>query len=339
MAGDLKKDVELEEKDEDLELKKGAGKKSDSEEQDDEGEEHVEDKRVNEDAEEAAELEAAENEADRDKIRERRRDERKLKKARRREAEARTKEELSAAHNRIRDLEGRLANLETRGAQGELAQVDAAIKQGQSLLNQARTARLDAQKNGDWEKAEQLDDQIYKARRYIDDMTALKKQAESEGTKGQPANGAMATLANKWITDNSSWYQPKGRDEDSRIARAISDGLVEDGFDPATQRYWDELSKRVAKKLPHVGSGDEDDEAQDDDPPARERSKPRGVGSTGNRSNGGGAPQQGDFHLSKQRREALIEAGVRPGTKEYKEWVDYYKKWDKDQAAEQRGAA
>ncbi len=337
MAGDLKKDAELEVEDKKAPPKEGSDDKSAPEEH---GEE-TEDKRVTEERDEAAELEAAEDDAEREKIRERRREERRFKKARRHNAEVRTKGELAAAQTRIRELENRLSNLETRGTQGELAQVDAAIRQGQDLLNQARRARLDAQREGNWERAELLDDQIYKARRYVEDMASFKKKAEQESAAPQPMNSAMASLANSWIEENSSWYQPKGRDEDSRITRAISDGLVEDGFDPATPRYWDELTSRVKGRLPHRfeskrrslddddRDGDRDRNNDRDDDDREERSRPRSVGGSGRRSTGSSS-QAGDFRLSRERVEALKEAGYQPGTKEYKSMIDDYKRWDRE---------
>ena len=58
----------------------------------------------------------------------------------------------------------------------------------------------------------------------------------------------VTSFAREWLTANP-WYDPNGRDEDSRITKAIDDGLVAQGYDPKTPDYWHELTRRVSTRI------------------------------------------------------------------------------------------
>jgi hypothetical protein len=107
-------------------------------------------------------------------------------------------------------------------------------------------------------------------------------------------------LANDFLTTHKEWYDPQGRNEESAIVLAIDQGLVRDGYDPASEDYWDELKNRAARRLPErFGKS-----AQKTDREAR-----------GGPAVGSGrehAPQstRKEIHISPERKQALIEAGV-----------------------------
>ena len=47
-----------------------------------------------------------------------------------------------------------------------------------------------------------------------------------------------------------NWYDPTGRDLDSKIVQAIDADVAQAGFDPTTPEYWEELEDRVRERLP-----------------------------------------------------------------------------------------
>jgi hypothetical protein len=60
--------------------------------------------------------------------------------------------------------------------------------------------------------------------------------------------------AGDWLSKNS-WYDPSGKDTDSRIAKIIDSDLAGEGWDPADPEYWDELDNRLKERLPHRYTG------------------------------------------------------------------------------------
>lgn len=64
-------------------------------------------------------------------------------------------------------------------------------------------------------------------------------------------NPVVADLARDFATKHS-WIDTQRRgDQDSRIAMAIDDQVMADGFDPADRDYWDEFEDRLRTTLPH----------------------------------------------------------------------------------------
>jgi hypothetical protein len=70
--------------------------------------------------------------------------------------------------------------------------------------------------------------------------------------------------AQSFMVDND-WWDPLGRDNDSKTVLTIDAALVNEGFDPTSKDYWDELRERVEKELPlHFDAEDEEDDDDDD---------------------------------------------------------------------------
>ncbi len=92
---------------------------------------------------------------------------------------------------------------------------------------------------------------------------------------------------------------------DSRLTLTIDTAMAEEGWDPKTPEYWDELSARVKKVLPH--------RAKDDSITSRKqsnesrRSTVSGSGRDSSSSTGG---QGEDYQVSSARVQALKDAGM-----------------------------
>lgn len=300
-----------------------------------------------------------------------RREARRAKKARQREARQREQQELAAARREIADLKARVGNVETRGVQSEIALLKQKQTEVDNVISHLREKKREAQTAGNWDDVDKIDDQLYKARRGSEMLTAYVKRAESIGSDGQgtgsarPAatatrpDAAVQSAANAWMSKRS-WYNPEGGDEDSDILFGIEARLSQSGMDPRNQEYWDELDKRAAKYLPHRyrndSAGDDDDEGQDEDtggdsthdrqpavrstPAANGRPRHGGSGGGGNGSGrpAGAAGGKGSFYLSPGRKSAMVESGLSEGSAEWKKQVDAYRRYDAD-PARKRGAA
>ena len=47
------------------------------------------------------------------------------------------------------------------------------------------------------------------------------------------------------------WIGQRGAEVDSRVVKALDDAVFNEGFDPATPEYWDELADRIGAYIPH----------------------------------------------------------------------------------------
>jgi len=111
--------------------------------------------------------------------------------------------------------------------------------------------------------------------------------------------------------------------------------MVRDGWDPRAPEYYDELDKRIARRLPHLaqkGNGELDPDEEDLGGKGKEERKP-----TGPRFRVGGQERllkSNEVHISRERREAMVEAGVWEDPILRKKYLKRYAEYDRDHAAD-----
>jgi hypothetical protein len=109
--------------------------------------------------------------------------------------------------------------------------------------------------------------------------------------------------ANNWM-QNNQWYDPNGKDPDSKVALTIDQAMAEEGWNPKTPQYWEELDNRLQKYLPHRYTGDTDEK------PIR-NSRPRNVvTSSGRESSSSSAIGKNQFALTRDQVQAMKDAGM-----------------------------
>jgi hypothetical protein len=123
--------------------------------------------------------------------------------------------------------------------------------------------------------------------------------------------------AREFIKENP-WYDAQGRDEESAIVLAIDTALAKDGFNPQTEEYWDELRARSARRLP--------ERFGKESPQSR---SPRGGPAISSGRDNGSSSTSGEFFLSRERKQALIEAGVWDDKKLRDKYARRYMEYDK----------
>jgi hypothetical protein len=106
--------------------------------------------------------------------------------------------------------------------------------------------------------------------------------------------------ASNWMAENA-WYDPHGRDPDSKIALTIDNTLAEEGYNPQTEEYWDELTNRLQKYLPHRYTNDTN---------AKTYSKPRSVVTGSGRENATSSGGKNTFTLNPDQVRAMKDAGM-----------------------------
>lgn len=96
---------------------------------------------------------------------------------------------------------------------------------------------------------------------------------DSDARRAPPKNEYLED----WLDGHSDWFGKRGFERQTRLANRIDKEVFDDGFDPGTEEYFDELNNRLREKAPEIfdepgGSAD----GRESDPPPRRRQAPVG---------------------------------------------------------------
>lgn len=131
----------------------------------------------------------------------------------------------------------------------------------------------------------------------------------------------VTNYAQEWLQANP-WYDPNGRDEDSAITKAIDNALAAEGWDPRSEAYWHELTRRVAARI-----------ADDDDAPARRDAAPkRKAPPIGGGREHAPASTRKEIYVTPERKQAMIDAGVWDDPVARNRYLKAYQAYDKQSA-------
>lgn len=268
------------------------------------------------------------SEEERKKVRERRREERKLRKERKEAAER----ELALLRREVQELREKQTNTERRATSTEFQRIEAGINDSLSQMEEAKRLAAQALKEQNGEAHAEAMEAYYEARSRAEYLNRMKHGflQQQEREQAQPKVDPMvASHARSWMAKNT-WYDPRGGDEDSKIALAVDESMAAQGFDPRTPQYWDEFNKRLAKRLPHRVKLDKEDADDLDDDIDDRPSRTQGSGRER------AAPGKTTYKLSAARVAAMKEAGVWDDPKERAKYIKRYMDYDKE--ASQKGA-
>lgn len=247
----------------------------------------------------------SEDDPEREAIRAARREERRLKKQLHREKARESNHLITALRRQNQELAERLAKVEKSTTGAEMARMEKAIEDAQVQEEYAKMKLQEAIANQDGQGAVQAQDMLYQARSKRESLQHYKANAEKQFTQPKQninvPDPMVQKLAVEWMQKNS-WYDPHARDVDSRVAKSIDETLTEEGYDPATPDYWDELDERLKKYVPHRYN-------QDNDKSSFRNQRPRSVvTSSGREASSGGKATE--FRIAPERVAAMKEAGM-----------------------------
>jgi hypothetical protein len=239
--------------------------------------------------------------AEREKIREARREERKLKKQLHREKAKESSSLINALRKQNEALANRLAAVEKKTSGAELARVDKAIEDAGVEVEYAKMKLTEAVGSGDGQGVTRAQEMWYEAKRKLESLQSVKQNATRQMAQAPQQNiqvpdPMVQKMAADWMEDNP-WYDPHGGNEESQMAQIIDKRLTEEGFDPSTEDYWDELSDRMARFVPRQSAQ------------TQSRAKPRSVMTSSGRESTA-TTKSNEFRLSPERVAALKEAGA-----------------------------
>jgi hypothetical protein len=292
-------------------------KKVESHDDDDHDEDDEEARNEAEDDEVAEE--EGETEEEREAIREQRREERRLKKELKRQREISSKNKITALERRNAELAERLAKVENTAVSYQFAQLDKSIEDENTRVEYAKLKLLQATQASDANAQVEYLEQLTEAKQRLQQAQHYKKQqvdaakAPKQNVPNQSTN-EVQQLATRWLKKNS-WFDPQARDTDSKIAKVIDSELVADGWDPVDSEYWEELDNRLQSRLPHRYAN---------------KSVKRSAGPTASsRVANATAQKPGTITLSRERVQAIKDAGAWDDTERRNKMIRAYAQYDR----------
>ena len=285
----------------------------DSDQDDDEPVEAAEGGEVDSDPEETDE--------DRAKIREARREERRLKKELSKQRDATSRNKISALERRNAELAERLIKLENTAASYQFAQIDKAIEDEATRVEYAKMKMLQAAQENDAAGQVEYLEQLTDAKQRLQQAQYYKKQQIEQAKAPKqnvptPIAEEVQRNATQWLKKNS-WYDPQARDTDSRIAKVIDQELAQDGWDPSDSEYWEELDNRLSARLPHRYTAKGGQQARRAGPTASSR-----VANTT-------SAKPGTITLSRERVQAIKDAGSWDDVEKRNKMIRAYAQYDR----------
>jgi hypothetical protein len=240
---------------------------------------------------------------DTEALRNAKRERRRAKRELARKTSAEKDQRLQLLQRQNQELMERLSVVERKTHAGELAKLDRAVEDQELRLEYAKRKIAEATRAQDGDALAQAQEMWYESRQQLESLKNLKK-ASSTPKQQQPntlPDPRVQKMAAEWIK-RSEWYDPQHRDTDSRIVKQIDEELTAEGWNPASQDYWDELDDRAKKYLPHRY------ELSYNAP--NQRSRPRNMQtSTGRESSNSGGSPKGQFMLEPDQVRAMKDAG------------------------------
>lgn len=265
---------------------------------------------------------------------------------RKRERHEREQRELNFLRARNEQLERehsrRMAEIEHRQTQSDVLAIDGRIAQAESDVREAETLfqqAMDQKDSAAATEALRVRDQL---REGLNQLKGTKQRAIQQAQARQqassrPTPSAPSARAQEWIQENP-WFNPQQPNEDTLIAQVIEDQLFREGrLNQNSDEYWEELDRRLARRLPERYETREDDDGEDRDPePVRRNGNPKN-GAT-RRSGGptfkvGGRERplkKGEVYIDEDRKQAMIEKGVWDDPVLRERQLKYYQQYDRD---------
>lgn len=261
----------------------------------------------------------------------------------------RARRRINQFRRRAGDAEARAAHLEAENRRlmvdiGQLSEtaLEHYENSAKARLEAAEREAREAYESGDGQLIVQANRKLASAQNAVDNVEAVKARANREAQRrpaDQGAEGAQqgrqaaeqprrrfSAKTEEWIADNH-WFE---RDNDARDqAVRIHKRMVDQGYEPESEEYFEELTRRCRAMFPEHYEGDgerprgREDEQQEEQQPRRgardEREPPARraapVGAVSRTSNTG--KRVTEVRLTPEQREAATIAGI--SVKEYAE--------------------
>lgn len=241
-----------------------------------------------------------------------------------------------------------LARIENRQTQNDVITIDGRISQAENDIREAETLYAQARRANDPDaeiEALRVRDQLRDGLRQLQTakQQTVRSAQERQNAATQPTapDPAVAARTQEWVREHP-WVQERG--EAALIASAVETQLFNEGrLDPRSDDYWDEVDRRLAKRLPehyrNGGPGDDEDDDEDDDIRDTLRRRVNGNGNGEKRRPSGPTIKvggrertlrKGEVFIDEDRKNAMIEAGVWDDPKARERFLKAYQTYDRE---------
>ena len=173
-------------------------------------------------------------------------------------------EKLLLAEQQIQQLQEQLNSQDKKLKDTEIASLTNQEKSLQQQLKNSEEAYKSAYDSGDKDKMLEAQKAIADATTKLQFVDAKRwYQQDQQSKQEQPQQPQQAqqrvkpnSLAIEWKEDNETWFQKDPIM--TQGALVINQQLLQEGFDPDTKEFYNEVSRRIKKEFPHK-FGEQDD--------------------------------------------------------------------------------
>jgi len=198
----------------------------------------------------------------------------------------------------------RLSVVERKTLGSELARLDKRIEDEVARVIFAKEKIKEAAETGNGELMVSAQEMLIESSKNHEALTNLKQRSVAPQRQQtiQAPDPVLQRHASNWMNKNP-WYDPNGRDADSRRALNEDQILADEGYDPKTAEYWQELDRRLSRVVPHRYTDDMDEN------PVR-TSRPRNVVTGSGRESASSSGGKNTITLSPEKVKAMKDAGL-----------------------------
>ncbi len=238
---------------------------------------------------------------DSEALRAAKRDRRRTKKQLVRQTNAEKELKLQMLERQNQELIQRLSVVERKTHSADLARIDKAIEDSELRINYAKMKLSEAAESRDGNAMAKAQEMWMEARQQAESLRNLKKNATQPRQESSIPDPRLQRNAAAWMERNS-WFNPDGKDLDSKVAKQVDEQLTSEGWDPNSSEYWEELDNRLQRYVSHRYNGKTDETPN-------QRSKPRGIVTGSGRESASRAGGKNTFTLSPEQVRAMKDAG------------------------------
>ena len=253
-----------------------------------------------------------------ERLREQKRAKRRARKDYHKQVAAEKDVKLTLLERQNQELLERLSVLEKKSHGSDIARLNKALEDQHARILFAKQKIAEATSTGNGELLTSAQEMWFEARRQFEALEAVKKKAVAPQRQRtiQAPDPQLQRYANAWMAKND-WYDPQGGDADSRVALTIDQSLADEGFNPKSQEYWDELDNRLQKYLPHRYTGEEGERTT-------RNSRPRSAVTGSGRENASSSGGRNTFTLTPDQVRAMKDAGMWDDPKKRAKMIQRY---------------
>lgn len=257
-------------------------------------------------------------EEDHDEIEDRRRarrSERQERRERQRLAREKQAQEVRELRETVARLQAQVGSVEQRTVHG---QIETGIAKAQEDAEAAKRRYRAAVENGDIDGQLAAQEALFEARQRAADIQRMRSSAApaapAVAEQINPTRIRQQAFYDSFVASNA-WFDPTGRDEDSRAAIAISNRVAQEGFAAHTPAHWAEINRRLKAERPHLFGG------------ASERPR-QPTGGTGRGLRGASSPATS--WRTAERLAVLADMGLTEKDPEAKPYIKAYIEYDRE---------